>query len=336
MPSQEASRDYYVDQIHRNGYVSVDFPVNGADIDPLFASFRSLVTEVWERPNDHSQDIVDAFSIKHWQRPADSAGFIDQRRIDQYNRYDPGRAAATEDKDILHFTSLTASHVYEYLRTRGGQPRIVRELIKHCVDLQEAVRPAVQPALEALGVAEHLLAPKGLEIDNIHVLRILHYLAKPLVETRVEARRDKLSELHFDRSKFTAAVWESGPGLVGAPGNNGYGKRDLLVEELEVYAKRALNSPIKHTSRSLKLFAGAGYNRLPAPSRQVSGNLPLLLHGVTNDFPNEERDAVVLFMNEHVGKHDASVPAVDECRFGNIRASVAERQLRHGGIVAEV
>jgi hypothetical protein len=338
MVTAGAERDYYIDKLNENGYVSVEFPVSGKDIDPLFGAFRDVLGEVYDedgRVVKGGQDIIDAFKVEVPGRPGDGRGFIEQRRVGLVSTNEIGRDPGTDNKDQLHFLPWSEEQIYRRFLHRGGAPQSVRTLVRQCVELQQAVQTAVRPVTRALGVEDIMFAPKGMEDRNVHILRVIRYLGSAANEG-VFIAPDPLAELHFDRSKFTAAVWESASGLVGTPGNNAFGNPNLSVEEFDAMAERALAHPISHISRQAKFFAGAGYNRLPHPLLPASGNVPLLLHGVTDDNPGAERDAVVMFMNQHAagGMNDWVVAPKSETGFGNVRDAILERQERYGGLVA--
>lgn len=325
MPS-ESARNHYVETAHKQGFVPVRIGVSGTDIDPLFASFREVLHDIYDQPSTHGQDLIDGLNVSVPDRPLDSVGFISQRRIGQVNPYERERAPSSDDKDIFHFTPQTVEHFTEYMRTRGGINTAMRGLLDQCVELHEAVKSSVRPVLGALGLSDYILSPRGYENKDVHHLRLIRYLATTATESPHFKAHDSLAQLHLDRSKFTAAVWESSSGLVGAPGNNIYGNPDLTLEEFDEAAQRALQTPIQHSSGQVKLFAGAGYNRLPGEVRRVSGDLDPLLHGVTDDNPGEERDAVVLFMNETSLHTDCSVPTPEETTFELIREQIAAKR----------
>jgi len=212
----------------------------------------------------------------------------------------------------------------------------MRTLISQCTELHQAVKTSVRPFLEALGVDQYMLAPKGLEADDIHLVRVVRYLGNSALQVPGKPTLDdQLAELHFDRSRFTAAVWESSSGLVGTPANNATGNQTITVEELDLYAQKALATPIRHRSGQIKLFTGAGYNLMPEDVRQESGNLPLLLHGVQDDHPGEERDAVIVFINQHLGVKGWQVVDKTETGFEQVREHVANKQMRHGSLTPE-
>lgn len=317
----------YVERVNREGYVALPIAMSGADIDPLFTSFRAVLNDIYEKPTQHGEDVIAALNVAVPGREGDSTGFIFQRRHGEINPYEPDSAPATDSKDVFHFTPRTMLHAREHLRTRGGMPQVLRQLLTQCVDLHFAARDSLRPVFKELGVSDYVLSPQGYELNDVHHLRIIRYLAS---EAEADAApfkaHDALAQLHFDRSKFTAAIWESSSGLVGTAANNLLGEPDLTVEKLDEAAQRALHSPIAHHSGEIKLFAGAGYNRLPGEVRRASGNLQPLLHGVIDDHPGEERDAVVLFMNETILHTDCSVPPKTETSLSHLRQLLQEQE----------
>lgn len=325
MPAPEAARDY-IHSINTRGYLPVQISLSGADIDPLFASFREVVHDIYDSPSQHGRDVIDGLAVILPERPGDSSGFINQRRLGELNPYEPDSRPATENKDIFHFTPRTAEHFTEHMRTRGGVSQAMRSLLDQCVALHEEVKKGIRPALMALGVSDYILSPRGYEEYDIHHLRLLRYLGSTVTEASTTARQDALAQLHLDRSKLTAAVWESATGLVGATANNALGSPNLTVAEFDQMTARALASPIKHRSGEIKLFVGAGYNRLPGEVRHASGNLQPLLHGVVDDNPGHERDAVVVFLNETALHTDCSVPTKSETSYEGIRQALLDRE----------
>jgi len=331
MSSSEALKEYYINQVERHGYLTTQHTVSGTEIDTLFSDFQIVLHETFDEPGPMGMHIVNAFDTIVPNRENDSSGFIFQRRVGRTNPYEPDSRAGSEDKDTLHFTPQTYAHAEGYFAQNGGMPRIVRSLLSHCRDLHEATKVAVQPVLGSLGLADRLLAPSGYEHDDIHILRLIRYPAQD--PTKTSGRADK-AQLHFDRCKVTAALWESSQGLVGGPGNNGLGSPNLTVEEFDAMCERALLSPVVHTSHEAKVFTGAGYNHLPREIQDTSGNLPPFLHGVLNIGPTKERLAVVMFMNEHAGIPNTQVPAAEEKKAKYVREALAERQARYGGMVS--
>lgn len=326
MPSQEALRDYYIDKISHNGYVSVPFPITGSDLEPLFSNFRQLSDDVFASNSQRGQDVINAFLSEIPGRPYDSRSFINQRRTGQLNPYEVGRNPGTEDKDIAHITPLATVTAAEYMRTRGGMPAAMRKVLELTTEVHQVLRRSLVPVFGALGLNTTMISP--LPEDNVHVLRILRYIGN-------DNPNEGLAELHFDRSKFTAALWESDPGLVGSTADNQVSNPGLTVEQFDAMAQQALSSPIKHRSGSLKLFTGAGYQHLPEVARQSSGNLPMLLHGVVNSQPGQERDAVVVFMNEPANVRGIPPTQAEETGYSDVRHALYQRQLRHGGVLAD-
>jgi len=330
MPRQNVLGDYCQEQIRENGYVSLTFGMGPEEVEPLFAAFDLLVEEVYEGKAVLGQHIINALASETPGRPDDSRGYITRRRIGEINPFEPDRDPATENKDQMHFTPMTPLHAREYFRSHGGMPESLRTMIALCMDAQSDIRKAVRPAIGALGVDSYLFAPRGHDHLNVHILRFLKYLpisADDLAQLAAEFKRlDSRAELHFDRAKFAVAGSEDTPGLVGVVGNNGYRHQNLTVAELDTMAQEALATPIHHQDGYLKLFPGAGYNRLPEDLIEASGDLPLLLHGVTNVSPGKPRYAFVEFINEHGLVTNGSVPSPGETGFSSVRKLVEQRQ----------
>lgn len=302
MTSPEGLRDYYVEQIRNKGYVSAPNKFAGHEIDPLFDTYRATLAEVFPDGNrtPFTDQVQAALDVSLPGRQHDSHGFLEQRRIGKPNPYEPDSRLATEDKDTFHFTPQTIHHVESHFGGKRKVPRPLKELLAQSNEIYHAALESVRPIYVALGLDDIMIAPKGSGHENVHLLRVLRYLGKDQ-PTGVFIGDGELASLHFDRGKFTAAIWESRSGLVGTTGDNPTSNPNLTIEELDAQAERTLLSPIRHHSGYLKFFVGSGYYHLPAEKIESSGRLPMLFHGVTNDSPGEERDAVVLFMNEHTG-----------------------------------
>lgn len=196
----------------------------------------------------------------------------------------------------------------------------MRKLLNSCTELHEAAKTSVRPVFKVLGFEAALLAPDSLA--DQHVVRLLRYLG-----TAAQLK----AGLHFDRSWATLAAWESHPGLIGTPGNNAQ-RRSLDIQELEITAATALEKPITHRSGSAKLFLGAGYNRAPDAFYNLNGELPLLLHGVLNEQPDQERDAVVIFMHPPANLPGYIVPGEGETGLEAVHAHI----LRHSPVHADI
>jgi hypothetical protein len=311
---------------------------SGADIDPLFSSFAEVLHDMYDEPGEFGQHMTNAMHAIAGQRIDDSAGYITHREKGVLNPFEVISTPSSEDKDVMHFTPQNYLQAHEYFRTRGGLQLAARGLLEHCNDLYEETKKAVAPALGALGLSPYILAPGSAVDQNVHLMRLLHYPPRSLDEL-LSCPEDARAKLHFDRSKLTAAVWESAPGLMGIPANNAYGQKNLLVDELESMAAQAVINPIDHHSGQVKLFAGAAYNRMPEDLQIVSGKIQPLLHGVLNGQPDENRYAVVVFMNEHLGISSTStiagggVPTKAETDYDELYKTVLHRQMRMGGLV---
>lgn len=335
MSTLEARREYYAEQAATNGFVAVNFNVSGADIQPIFDGFADVLDLTFDTPGELGQHICRALHSTLIGREEDSASFIEQRRVGKANPYEPSARPSTEDKDTLHYTPFAHVHAHHYFGRNGNMPTALRKLLRNCAELQHEITEAVRPVFEDLGIADRMIAPAEQNVDNVHLLRILRYPALPQIEDEVRER----AELHFDRSRFTAAVWEDCPGLVGAPANNGFGNPTLTTEEFDAMCQRALGHPISHHSGELKLFAGAGINRFPPEIAEKLSNWPPLLHGVIDRKTAQEatprdRFAVVQFMNEHYAVPKVHVPTRHETGATAVREFLADRQTRYGAPVS--
>lgn len=306
-------------EILKNGYVSLPLDVSGSDIDPLFEQFREFSSIAWPEQGDSEsnyayaarqasgQELIDAMHYEIPERPKDAEYYMIHRRIGEETPFN--RMPATENKDVLHIGPRTLDLAQERLGRR--MPGVMKALLKGCDEIHHAVKASVRPVYRELGIEDIMLAedPK----DDIHMLRILRYLG-----TNATHKAD----LHFDRSVATMAVWESSPGLVGTPGNNALGRPIMTKAELEAMTTRANGSLIKHTSGEGKFFLGAGYNRLSPSLHERNGNIPLLAHGVINQDSSEERDALVIFMNPHLGITDYVVPSKAETSMDHMKVAL--------------
>ncbi len=308
MTSIAAERDYYVDKLKTNGYISVPFGITGADIDPLFTEFREFL-DLCEQPG--GQQFQEAVAFTPDNRNSGADYFVNRRRIGEINPHSVNKAAATEDKDLAHIGPNTYNLASEKLG--GRMPQVMHQFLSSCVELHQATKASVLPVFKALGLDKSVLAEKPAE--DKHVIRLIRYLG-----TTASHKAD----LHFDRSAFTLAAWESHPGLVGTPAQNAQ-RRSVDIHELETAADLANHTPIAHYSGRAKFFLGAGYNRFPDELYDKSGELPLLLHGVLNERPNEERDAVVVFMHPPAGYPGYQVPTKDETGIEEVREYILRR-----------
>lgn len=314
-----AAAETHIDKLRAEGFTAVPLDIGGADIDPLFDQFREFSAIAWpdREPGESEaafasrqaagQALVEATHYKVPGRELDADYYMIHRRVGESTEF--SRTAATENKDVLHTGPLTLQYATERLGRK--MPGAMKALLESCAEVHEAVKRSVRPVFRELGIEDVMLAENGLE--DIHMVRVLRYLG-----TNVTHKAD----LHFDRSTATMAVWESSPGLVGTPGNNALAA-PMTSAELEAMIDQANASPINHASGEGKFFLGAGYNRLPAAVHDRNGNIPLLAHGVVNEQSDEERDAVVVFMNPHLGVEDYVVPSKAETSMTHLRDALA-------------
>ncbi|GEM_PF-5375738 len=312
MARLEAEADYYRDMIREQGYVDLDFPISGADIDPLFEQFRELSELAWARDGS-GERLVEAMHYVIPERPEDADYYLTHRREGEINLFSRDTTPGKENKDLAHFGPLS----YALARAKLGNhmPEVMRQFLDSCVELHEATKTSVRPVLEALGIDKIMLAENP--HHDIHMVRVLRYLGTSATHK---------ADLHFDRSAATFAAWESSPGLVGAPGNNAYGQASLNPEELEHLIAQADASPIEHVSGKGKFFLSAGYNRLPQAVHEQNGALPLLAHGVINEAPEEPRDAVVVFLNPHRYYKEYTIPPLHETGLSTIQQHLLSSQ----------
>ncbi len=312
MPSKAAERDYYLDKLETNGYISVPFGITGTDIDPLFVEFREFL-DLCDQPGAQKYQNAVAFTPADRQSGGDY--FVTRRRIGEVNPFSVNQAAATENKDVAHIGPNTFEMASD--RLGGSMPLVMKKFLSSCVELHEATKTSAKPVFKALGLEQMMLAKNP--IEDQHVIRLIRYLG---------TTASHQADLHFDRSAFTLAAWESHPGLVGTPAQNAQ-RRSVDIHELEAAADAANGTPIAHYSGRAKLFLGAGYNRFLSEIYDKNGELPLLLHGVLNERPDEERDAVVVFMHPPAGYPGYQVPTKDETGIDGVRDYILRRNPPH-------
>lgn len=304
----------YREQLREQGYISVPFGIDGSSIDPLFEQFREFSELAWA-PDGSGRDLVEAMHYKVEERPKDADYFMVHRRVGEVNPFNPDRSACTENKDLAHIGPLSRRLANERLGKR--MPAVMREFLDSCVEIHEETKRVVRPVFRALGIEDLMLAQDPEK--DIHMVRVLRYLGSTATHK---------ADLHFDRAAATLAAWESSPGLVGAPGNNSIGNSSLSASELESVAAQANATPLDHQSGQAKFFLSSGYNRLPDSVHRRNGYLPLLAHGVINEQPEEERDAVVVFMNPHLGVKDYVVPEPWETGLDDVYAHLRQLEER--------
>lgn len=291
----------------------------------MFEAFEELIEETFESDLAHGRSLVDAFFVEVPGRADNSRGFIDQRRVGKINPYEVGRSTATENKDLLHYTTRTHQSVEERL---GHQmSRSTRNFISLAEEAYQQIISSLRPPLIALGMDADILPPEESLAEEVVVMRLLNYLGGK--ESPTPDNNDSLAELHFDRSKLTAAVWSSAPGLVGGPAHNQISDSMLTVEDFEAMSVRALGSPIPARRDYFPFFFGAGFNYQMRDKYPEFANTPMLLHGVSQTDQNIGRKALVAFINERSDLHFGS-PPVAEDRWSSIRSALSERQSRYG------
>lgn len=310
MASQSLERQY-AEGLKEQGYAAVPFAINGADIDPLFEEFQDFLN-LCEEPG--GEKFADAIAYTPRNRQSGGDYFVDRRRIGKVNPHAINQAPSTEDKDVAHIgpTSLALA---ERRLGRPGVPNLMRQFLGSCIELHSAAKDSARPVLGAVGL-EDLFAAAA-PVDQ-HVVRLIRYLGTVA---------DLQAGLHFDRCVATVAAWESHPGLVGISGQNGQREsQPVTVAELDAAEQQALKTPIAHRSGEAKVFLGAGYNRMPQRIHEANGKLPLLLHGVVNERPQEERYAVVVFMHPPAGYPGYLVPDKYETGIEGVRAYLLNQE----------
>ena len=335
MTHPDSLKEYYVDQIANRGYVTAAFEIGPLDTFRLFTNLDEVFGEVFDNPSPSGVHIIKSLAVGLHGRDDNSQGFIDRRRVGEVSAYEIERGPGTEDKDLLHFTPYTLENATAYFGGLQRMPSLLKSLLEYCQTYYEAVQTGMSPVLEALGLKPYLIAPHGYR--NVHINRFISYPAIAETETAPQLimpgqQLGNRAELHFDRGRMTAATAEDTEGLVGTQGNNLTGRPNLRVDEIDEMATRAIATSIKHEARRMKIFAAAGYNHIPAPIIEESGNIDLLLHGAINLIPNTVRHAAVTFINEHSGIIGWPTPGKHETGFGKFRTFAAERERRYGSM----
>jgi len=324
MSTFAGEREDYLSQFHADGFVRSTHTLTDADMVPLMTTFHELVDEIYESPTEHGKEILDAFATNVPGRELNAKGFIERRRIGEVSIYEIGRSPATEDKDLMHYTPQTREHVRAMLGCR--MPKLVRTLLDQCEAAYQDMAESLRPVVAAFDIEDVIFAPRGREQDNIHLLRLLGYPGRPGAVEKGQAMTK--AELHFDRGKFTSTGWDSRPGLVGTPSQNGFLHQDFTSSDLAAHARNALKNPIEHKAGQAIIFAGAGYNHLPYAVRQNFGaeDLPLFLHGFHDTQPELPRDTAVCFFNEQVGYQGIGSPEAYETGYGDVLTWLLARE----------
>ena len=292
-----------LEAVKHDGFGAVEFDMGAQDFDDVRHRFQTVIDDA---AGPGGQKIIDALTFQLEDRPDDGDYYLHKRVPGDTHPMHTDRAPGTEHKYTLHYGPLSVA----YARRVFGRavPRSLGLLFASCGEIHEHTKQAVRPIYEKLGIAGVMLAENP--ADDVHIVRLLKYLHTD--EAKLKAA------LHFDRSVATVAVSESKEGLIGAKGQN----RNVTAQELDEAASNAYNNPLVHYENEAKFFFGAGYNNLPRKFRNP--NLPLLLHGVNNLEPDQERDAVVVFMNPRRG-FTHIVPGQEQTGFVEVRAHI----LRH-------
>jgi hypothetical protein len=303
------SPEFAQDRIAQEGFAALDFSLGRQDHEELFQAFNDVIADI-EEPR--GQQIVDALTYQIRGRETDGDYYLVKRVPGDRHPFHPNRAAGTEHKYTAHIGPQSYERALDYFG-RGNVPASLGRLLHLCGAVHEAAKETVRPVYQELGIQQMMLAENPAE--DIHIVRLLRYL-------RTAEEKPKAS-LHFDRSVATLAISESEEGLVGGPGDNSF-HTPLTIEEAELMALTALQSPVEHVANEAKFFLGAGYNHLRKLNPQTIKRLPLFLHGVINHEPEVERNAAVVFMNPRLGT--AYTPPNDtETGIEEIRAEI----LRH-------
>lgn len=282
----------FKESIFEKGYAPVNIDLANKDLELAMASYLGFLS---------LDDKLHQLTRYDLANRGDS-DFGQYTRISgaKYNR---GEVA--DNKDIFHFGAQTRQIIEA--RLNGAMP----EEMKTFLDSAEAVFWAAQRAkrealcqldtLEA-GLVEITL-PERVDIND--VLRFIAYYPN----------EGALAKGHFDRSMATLTVWESHEGLRIAPGQNGW---FLDLDGQGMANIEAKLKPVFYNEGEAKFMLGAGWNRLPSNYRFGNNYLPLGWHDVVESDKKVNdrvmREAVVMFINPHLGLETYSVPSPPETR----------------------
>lgn len=309
MSRQNVLRESYIEELRTNGFI--DLATNTEGMGPMFEEFRDFL-ELCDEPD--GQRFADALTYTPNDVHNGGDYFVNRRRVGDINPHAINKAPSTEDKDLAHIGPASLLRA-ESVLGKSGVPKVMRKFLMSCVELHHSNRADVGPVFDALNIKDVMLAPNP--EDDMFVYRFLRYLSSDVSHK---------AGLHVDRSAFTTARKETTPGLIGTPANNAQ-RSPLSIPELDAVEARANATPINHTPGHVKLFVGAGYNRFSDDVYDRNGELPLLMHGVLNLVPDEERFAQVGFMHPHLRAAramDCRIPTPDETGIEGIRAYLEE------------
>ncbi len=312
MAGKDILKEGYVEELRVNGYI--DLLTQSDGMDSVFEEFTDFMGLCDEAGGEVFASAI-AFTPDNPHYGGDY--FVNRRRVGDINPHAINKAPSTEDKDLAHIGPTSLSRA-ESILGKTGVPVVMRKFLTTCIELHHINRAEVGPVFDALGIKSIMLADNP--EDDIHIQRFLRYLTSTISHK---------AGLHIDRSAFTTARKETTPGLIGAPGNNAQ-RTPLTLAEVDDMEARANASPIQHIPKHIKLFAAAGYNRFSDEVYDLNGELPLLMHGVLNLVPNEERFAHVAFMHPHLQAARLMgylVPTSNETGIEGIRSFLEEQRL---------
>lgn len=313
----EASSPEIKMAIMESGFANLTSQIGSSVCQELFQDFRNFVAMCIEPGGQTFKDAL-TYSVNG---RGNGDYWIDYRMPGTINSQESTeRSASLDHKYVYHHGPTSARRAKTTLGTE--LPKDMRLFLEKCDDLYHQGRTVARAALKGLGMEPVMF--NGALVDDVHHLRLIDYVAsgEPI-----------LGEEHFDRSVATLAIDESDTGLVGAPGQNGYFERyPNRLGDVQSYrthfdpdywlGKTLL--PIEHRDKIIKLFLGAGANRLSQNIRQNIAELPLLGHGIHNDRLGQSRQAVVMFLNPHNQFKNYVVPTRYETGFGDIRKKLQQ------------
>jgi hypothetical protein len=276
------------------GYANLPITLGRPAVEELFENFKAFAA-LCEEPK--GERLADAVNYETGDK-GNGVFYLQRRKPGDINVREKRGTVGTDNKLVMHFGALTHARALSALN--GSMPEEMRDFLDNCAQFYIEGRRAGLLGARALGV-DRPLFPANLNKD-IHLLRLIDYIATD---------SDQLGAAHFDRSVTTLAISESAPGLRGAPGDNGF--LEPLDEEVADRLRQGLD-PIDHQEGIAKFFAAAGLRRLPVSTRQSQGldEVPLLAHDIVNENPGENRQAVVMFFNPHLGFEPYTVPSKEE------------------------
>lgn len=322
-------------QIATTGYFPVTVGLDRHFLDGLYGDFDDVAKMAAADP-----DIAAAFRTPSRTpddppRTANQIGSLEHRErvvvdgvtVDLVNGVPAQLPPGTTNKSIYLHNRDTAAQVQGVLpRAKFAGP--VQRLVKGAEEVWDAFTEYTSPLLGALGLRGYFF---GSREDERHRVKLINYRDESALAPRLPSNEAPLASLHTDYNRFTVAVDNTEPGLVGAPFDIDRIRSSLVEEDaspnarprtaeemLDAVAQRALSTQISPPDGTSAFFVGGGYSLMPDELKRISHRLPPLLHGVTDTGHGRDRYALIVFMNELAG-NDWPLPTTKDCELIEIR-----------------